>query len=764
MMGATTQPQQMLPRPPSRTENVAVPQPKPTDSADHRPTQTAQIHPISAPAAAPSSTLPKHTLPAILRTPSPPAKAEPDDIDMEVEVEVPLNDATITLPKTATAPIFPTAGSLSLSRKPSFAPLPNPSPVRKSMRGPTAGTSDSTGHGNASRSSAMLSTTPHSRSSSAVSSINNSHNVRTSVAAGGQRSSGWFKSISTPASAKAGTSTGTTEKKILKALDTDEKTALNTAANAAIGVVSTATIKASGNGRGEGAIGLKRKSEAMDVVESTSTGAVDSAGEERASKAIKKTGKSFAMERDTKDVEEDMDADDAHGVEGAEDGDNTAERLLKLRGILKGAGMGPEPEKSRPLVDPRSQARSEFRPVSRTGTVTSGVGEKSAKKPMVVAAIGPMRASPMKVSELVGAWEGKAAAASEASPTGRKHVMEKNDHEFGIPKSLAPVVVSTTPPGSPLAKAVEAKPHLEQVTRPDGPAEPSKSSSVINGGKNLEKALSVVPPIFKAPVNSTATLKTSIFSAPVPKLTSHATQNPSTQAKSIFTRPPPQQYGASQQSQSTTDEDTDPLFEPRKKGKTSTSTFDTASQPSQEPLSLKADVQERHGDWYMEEEGLTAGWLSRGNDTLGENEARMRRQNDPGAFDEGGEDNREDDYDEKEDSDQAFIEEDDMTNEHGTEADGAPEQEPEEIAVDSQEEEAGQEFEPDQEEEEMEEEEAIPEARAPPVTSVGGGLLAQVGSLASRAAFGLKSLRMAAAAAERVCIFSVLSILILIAM
>jgi hypothetical protein len=547
---------------------------------------------------------------------------------------------------------------------------------------------------------------------------------------------------------------------------------LNTAANAAIGAMSTsAVVQAPAQGRGGASNSLKRKSEAMDGVESTSTSAPNSAGEGRASKAIKKAGKEFAMERDVKDIDDEMDAEDADGAEG--DDDNTAERLLKLRGILKNAGV-PEPEKPRPRVDSRPQSRSEFRPVSRTGMVASATtGEKSAKKAVPAVAAGPMRVSPLKVSELVGAWEGKKDAAADTSPIGKKPATERRDSGFGLPKFLAQgksgmsalhgvnlMAPSTTPPGSPLFRVADAKLDKEPVVGSklaavDGATEPSKpAAAAANAGKALDRGSSVVAPaIFKPD-----TAKTNIFSAPATKQASQSTQAQPTQTKSIFTRPPSQQYGTSQQSQSTTDGDTDPLFEPVKnKGKTSTSTFDTMSQPSQEPTSSKGTIQERPIGWETEVEGLTAGWLSKGNDTLGENDARLRSLHDPGALDE---DEYGDDEDEDEDdSDRAFVEEDDATNHQQVLAAEAEEEESdrEEMMVDSQEEEDAElDLEPDQQDQEMEEdeEEAEPTPSAPPVaasTSIGGGILAQVGSFASKAAFGLKSLRMAAAAAEKVC-------------
>jgi hypothetical protein len=507
----------------------------------------------------------------------------------------------------------------------------------------------------------------------------------------------------------------------------------------------------------------------MDGVESTTASAQNSASEGRASKAVKKAGKEFAMERDADNIEDEMDAEDAEGPEG--DDDNTAERLLKLRGILKSAGVV-DPEKVRPRVDSRPESSNEFRPVSKTGTAASTASEKSEKKTISNTA-GVVRVSPMKVSELVGAWEEKKDAAGDASPVGKKPTTERKDSGFGLPKFLAQgkfgmsglqginlMAASTTPPGSPFLRAADTK--LEKkgpAAAPKSAGEAVESSkqttAAANAGKRSQHGSSVViPSIFKAALSDTTTVKTNIFTAPVPKPASQSTQVPPAQPKGIFTRPPSQQYGTSQQSQSTTDGDTDPLFEPvRNKGKTSTSTFDTMSQPSQEPRGSKGTIQERPIGWETEVDGLTAGWLSKGNDTLGENDARLRSLHAQGVFDEDGDGDDEGQYEEQDESDRAFAEDDDATNHQQVASAEDDESDREEMFIDSQEEEeAEQDFESDQQMEE-DYEEVEPTPSAPPVaasSSVGGGILAQVGSLASKAAFGLKSLRMAAAAAEKV--------------
>ena len=668
----------MPPRPPSRAATSAVaPSVQPPKAIDfvEQPVQNAL--PVA---------------PAKARTPSPPpARVEMDE--MEVEVEVPLNDTTevsikpISLGST-TVPLFPIASTLSLSRKPSFAALPNPSPMRKSVRGDT--------------------TTPHARS-------------RSSAATGpsGHRTSGWLKgTATTPASATADKKLSA--KKAKDGLEQDEKTAANTAANAALTAASIAPVvqAAPATNSKPPSNNLKRKSEVASGAES---------GEERASKASKKDGKTFAMERDDDD-EEDTDA-------GPHE-DDTAERLLKLRGMLKigsvsdmGLAEKPPRVESRPTAD-----LGEFRPVSRAGDESNkGKNTKESKigKPAIV--------SPLKVSELVGAWEKK----REASPSADRQA------GFGLPKF------------APLAKMA----NVGSTTPPDSPAV-TKVLKATTVGKTLERVpstlsnASVPTSIFKAPP------KTNIFTAPAAKPASKAAAQP----QSIFTRAPSLQYGASsQQSQSTAttnEEDTDSLFElAGKKGKASTSTFDTQSQPSQEPG--KQQEREPTATWGMDE-GFTAGWLSKGNDTLGEDAARrllqqqQQRQEDADEFE--GE--------EEDESDRAFVD-DDATNDLGAAAlmarvvaeaqsDVLEESDVDEMVVDSQdddelEQEQEQEDEPMQEEEEEEEEEAPPA----PAPAFSGGIFAQVGSLASKAAFGLQSLRKAAVLAEKVRLESVCRFLLL---
>ncbi|CAG8766104.1 10544_t:CDS:1, partial [Acaulospora colombiana] len=123
--------------------------------------------------------------------------------------------------------------------------------------------------------------------------------------------------------------------------------------------------------------------------------------------------------------------------------------------------------------------------------------------------------------------------------------------------------------------------------------------------------------------------------------------------RGIFSRGPSMQYSATgtvseEAFSQETAETTDPLFDkPLKSAKLSTSTYHTASQPLQED---QVDVTQNKGKGsfggWNDDEGFTAGWLSKGNDTLGENAMRMQVQQQhqrvPGAFE--GED--EEQYDE----------------------------------------------------------------------------------------------------------------------
>ncbi|KIM25106.1 hypothetical protein M408DRAFT_223588 [Serendipita vermifera MAFF 305830] len=688
--------QQQPIRPPSRTANPVDVQPKVMDFVDQprsQPAQPAQPEAPKQPAKAKETSVPPAP-----RTPSP-APIESDEMD--VEVEVPLNDTTISKPS---GPIFPTSTApLTLSRKPSFAALPNPSPMRKSVRGDA--------------------TTPHTR-------------VSTATGAPGQRTSGWFKGT-TPAAAttseKKSVEKGAAAKMVAKVpvkLDTDEKTAANTAANAALGAVpvvpvaSTAAAKPAAPKTNT----LKRKS---DVLGETATSGTESAGEERASKSTKKAGQKFAMERDEED--EDVDGDD-----GQPHDDDTAERLLKLRGMLKAGGVAdgaPGPvsvEKPRSRVDSRPD---QFKPVSRIATALgddASKGKPGDEKKTKIAK--PAIVSPLKVSELVGAWEKK---GGEASPGADKRAAT-------FPKfapHAAAALVSTTPPDSPVVKKTITATATTKTSVKTLERVPSSSNAFASGS------------IFKAPP-----AKTNIFTAPTAKPASQATAKAPSQAttQGIFTRPASQQYNggvSSQQSQSTTTSvtDEDSLFElAGKKGKTSTSTYDTGSQPSQEPF--RAKEREPSGAMWGMEEGLTAGWLSKGNDTLGENAARQRAQSQ--------------EEDEDDEGDQAFVDDDDVTNQQAVaaimaramaESQGVNRDEEEderdesdgddEMAVDSQDEEPEAENEDDMMEEEEEEEQAPPPAPVPAPTS--GGIFAHVGSLASKAAQGLASLRYAAAAAEK---------------
>jgi hypothetical protein len=185
-----------------------------------------------------------------------------------MELAVPLNDTESG--KNERTLIFPTR----LARKPSFSALPDPSPLRKSTRG-VGGSGVERGKSveRDDRISVHATTTPET--------TNTNSKERESVRA----SSGWFKPktaleitpFSTAAAAASAQGLMTTAEKLsLKSgssLDTDEKTGLNTAKNATIGVV--------------GSGGMKRKSELLGK-------GPGKPGSERAVKSQKKDDGTFA--------------------------------------------------------------------------------------------------------------------------------------------------------------------------------------------------------------------------------------------------------------------------------------------------------------------------------------------------------------------------------------------------------------------------------------------------------------------------------------
>jgi hypothetical protein len=217
------------------------------------------IAPLPTKAHAPSHKIQPQPQPAP-RTPSPPL-----EVEVGMELAVPLNDTESG--KNERTSIFPTG----LARKPSFSALPDPSPLRKSTR--------SVGGGGLERGKSVERGDRISVHATTTPGTTNTHSKeRGSVRA----SSGWFKSKTalerTPSSAVAsvhGLMT-TAEKLALKSgssLDTDEKTTLNTAKNAAIGAV--------------GSGGVKRKSELLEK-------SPGKTGPERAAKSQMKDDGTFA--------------------------------------------------------------------------------------------------------------------------------------------------------------------------------------------------------------------------------------------------------------------------------------------------------------------------------------------------------------------------------------------------------------------------------------------------------------------------------------
>ncbi|PVF93780.1 hypothetical protein CPB86DRAFT_86245 [Serendipita vermifera] len=698
------------------------------------------------------------------RTPSPIRATDPEPM----EVEVPLNDTTTT------TSIFPS----SINRKPSFASLPNPSPVRKSIRGAqNIDSGDGLGHeaGALSTSRRSVLTTPgqnlsrksgapSSASSTAASTSMNTQGTK----APASRTSGWAKA----AAAMKGRNPLTTPTDE-KTSDVEGTTAINTVANATIGLPSSNT--------------LKRKSEA--VGDRNEVVAMEVDVEERASKALKTREGSFAMEQKvpiikpasgTKssaskmvnevDMENEAIAHEASSKNDGE-GDDTVERLLKLRGMIKSVG---------PTQPPRSSKHTDSRPPSAASSEHTRVD--STGKP--------------SVSHLVGTWEEKKVATS-FSPKQAPVVKQAND------KSRAPTGKVTSKGGAkPGADEIESadsearrlkvntaardtKPPVESTTPPDSPVDSAKSKAPVQTkqgfvpkAKGEVESKALAQGAFKAPenpssasvsifktTNKTTTTKTSIFSAP-PK---GALQTKPKAERGIFSRGPSMQYSATgavseEVFSQETEEHTDPLFDkPLKSAKLSTSTYHTASQPSQEDQmdDTRAKDKGSFGGWN--DEGFTAGWLSKGNDTLGENAIRMQAQQQqvPGTFEKEGEDQ----YDER---DWSPEQDEDVTNhqwgriqpqadEEGSqplEGDGDNETTSQRSELEDVDEEVDPEDDEDmavdeEVEEDPETQPLEPSVKAVPSAPARGGILQTVGSFASMAASSLKSLRSAAAAAEK---------------
>ncbi|KAG8779432.1 hypothetical protein FRC16_003429, partial [Serendipita sp. 398] len=291
----------------------------------------AVAHPTSVPAqAAKSKPIP------VPRTPSPiPLPADEDDDDMEVEVEIPLNDTTVhpDSKEDETIPVFPSI----LNKKHSFASLPNPSPLKKSVRGTS--TQDKEGN------SSATAKTPNANSSGGGGS-------RPSV----RPSSGWLKNTATTVTkkTKGGEKAG------------DLVTALNTAANA-----TTVGLAVTG-----GNAGLKRKSEVHDESEERVTKLAKKSADSYVSAAVTpgsvvsaSTTPGTAVSAATAQNEKDFAADPE---------EDTATRLLKLRGRLNSVSSsvvtGVEIGEGRSRDGPAKQGNEEHsrersggasRPVSR---------------------------------------------------------------------------------------------------------------------------------------------------------------------------------------------------------------------------------------------------------------------------------------------------------------------------------------------------------------------------------------------------------------
>jgi hypothetical protein len=795
-------PMQSFTRPSSRMD--VAPAPPPVNA----PVLTSRSVPPSERIIAPlpiKSHAQSHKVPPPPRTPSPPR-----EVEVGMELDVPLNDTESGKERTS---IFP----IGLARKPSFSALPDPSPLRKSTRG-VGGVERGKSIERGDRIS-VNATTPGTA------------NIHSKERGSVRASSGWFKPKTaldrTPSSttavavanAAAAASTGltTAEKLALKSgssLDTDEKTALNTAKNAAIGAVGSgggvkrksdlierspmkpgperaakSQKKDDGTFAGDSSKRFKTTTPVSAPVDGQKSAAITSGQRSKTPVEAIAPKESFTVEKSAPqsfamDIEDDTMGVKALKTKKGDGDDDTAERLLKLRKTLSKVvppSVDGEECSQQDEQQPRSRVDSGARPLSRNHDDSSRPQSRNANaddddQPLLNLMHRPSsrntavtddqssfktaseRASQatsdrtrvdsgrLSVSHLVGAWDRKEeekkkktaeettntkkmAAEEETKPTKKSAKEEKEktifkreevDSGWGLPKRTPALPTTNT-----FGQAREEK--LRSTTPPDSPAPVRVKLAREESGKVEKKGSS----IFKAPLP----IGKNIFTAP------------STTAQKAGTAPinsKEDKYHAHQESQSgissqsTADED--PLFELKhglmKKG--STSTLGTMSQPSQEPHAKKSAKDDTAFSWG--EEGVTAGWMGGGNDTIGEKQQSQQRQEQRQRDD----DEEDEEVEMQDDEDEWDGDEEDMTNHRWAaikaqaDAEAAEENEDEEMAVDEEEEE--------EEEEELKEEEAV--EMKPVVAS--GGIFAHVGSLVSKTASSLTSLRRAAAVAEKV--------------
>lgn len=668
-----------------------------------------------------------------------------------MELDVPLNDMT-------SGPFFPTGAS----RKPSFASLPDPSPLRKSTK---------------------LVVAEKERSRERVNSTTSGSGGAAKAVRG---SSGWFKNV-----ARTPTSNGLTsmEKLALRKEDTDEATAANTAANAATGL---ATLPSSSTVTPNltvvpASTGVKRKSDLISAsprrMKATTTSGTSKEGR-KVQKKVEgdRPGKLFGLDDDpmaalAKPASSSSDKMPVSGliskkrddsvpkekngiVNRSMDGDDTAERLLKLRKTL--SRVIPEGEKKTDELEPRSRVNSgatmEGRPESRPDSTAEGSRPRSrSERPESRSTdrttyktaselsradddahsrdddrdrashatsdrtrVGSGRLSIRDLEPVKGQNEhakegkdrsGKKKAFSERHEELKKGIEQRKEIFKHQPSAQPPntipssntfgstiftnvnLTTSTTPPGSPLP-----------TTKPEKLAKvPTKPDAV-----KVEQAEKEKKPIFKPPPVK------GIFSAPPPKF------QPS--------RPVPvsKAYPESQTTVESQSTEADSLLSGRSKTRDSVETQPT--EYSQPPQSQRKKEEETRFTWREHEDGVTAGWMSKGGDTIGEKSARPPEEEEDEVL-----------------RDEWSGDEDNVTN-HRWAAIRA--------GVEAEEADAKMEEAPEvgyREDEGVEDEDEVPELPQSVKKAEPGGIFAQVGAMASKAVggFGLKSLRMAAQAAEK---------------
>ncbi|KAG8798782.1 hypothetical protein FRC17_007321, partial [Serendipita sp. 399] len=460
--------------------------------------------------------------------------------------------------------------------------------------------------------------------------------------------------------------------------------------------------------------------------------------------------------------------------------EDTATRLLKLRGRLNSISsseatsveIGEGRSRGEHSREREERSVGPSRPVSRATTDRTRVdscverveeirvsrSEETAKEKASL----PHQPNSIekKKSEIVkGEEETRSSAVKEEQPRSKT---KKGDEEvgsgpglfkFNVPMSSAK---STTPPGSPLpAPTRTTAPETGILTKK---AAAAAQAAVKEAGSNATLQQQQQPPAFKP-------LKGSIFSALPPK---------ADKPKGIFSRTPSQQftpvtyfagpqYGVESQSTEDTESQVQSVFDAptSNKGKSSISTTVTAESQSDKVVPTKTDDNtgttmksggtDQFSGWG--EEGLTATWLSKGDETTGVEKKQNTRM--PGAF--GDEDEEEGGNWEEEDPDN-------VTNNRwnalkaeamgGHQRDKDQEEEELETPVDENEDEEMMDGVDEDEVEEIvqdEVEEILEEEEEPlkpaPAASVGSGIIASIGSFTSK--FGLKSLKAAAANAEK---------------